>query len=242
LRNERVLALGTLAAGAAHELGTPLSTLAVLSKDLAPGQALSADKLAILRGQIERCKEILGSLSASAGAARAEGGASEALDRWLGELVRKWLAMRPGLTVSTRFAGDEPAPRIVADQTLAQAITNILNNAADASPHSVEVDGRWNGGRLVLEIADRGPGLAPEVQGSVGEAVVADGTEARAAGQGWPVCGLSTKDPGQGLGLGLFLAYTTLNRFGGEVRILNREGGGTLCRITLPFDALRVDA
>jgi two-component system sensor histidine kinase RegB len=224
LRNERVLALGTLAAGAAHELGTPLSTLAVLAKDLAPDRPVSREKLAILRSQIERCKEIIGSLSASAGAARAEGGASTALDRWLGELVRKWQAMRPGLTVSARFAGDEPAPRIVADQTLAQAITNILNNAADASPHSVEIDGRWSGGQLVLEIADRGPGLAPEVQGTIGEALI------------------STKDPGQGLGLGLFLAYTTLSRFGGEVRILNRDGGGALCRITLPLDALRVHA
>jgi C4-dicarboxylate-specific signal transduction histidine kinase len=53
---------------------------------------------------------------------------------------------------------------------------------------------------------------------------------------------ITTKDPGQGLGLGLFLAYTTLSRFGGEVRIVNRDGGGALCQITLPLEALRVNA
>jgi two-component system sensor histidine kinase RegB len=222
LRHERVLALGTLAAGAAHELGTPLSTMAVLVKDIAPEQGISADKLGILRTQIARCKEILASLSAAAGQVRAESGQSLALDTWLRELVDKWLALRPGVNARQHFEGTQPAPRVVAELTLAQAITNILNNAADASPDNVEIDARWSADELVLEIADRGAGLAPEVQASAGEPF------------------LTTKS--DGLGLGLFLAYTTFSRFGGDVRLMQRDGGGVLCRLTLPLAALKVGA
>jgi two-component system sensor histidine kinase RegB len=227
LRHERVLALGTLATGAAHELGTPLATMAVLVKDIAPEQGISADKLGILRTQITRCKEILASLSAAAGQVRAESGQSLALDVWLHELTDRWLALRPGVSARRHFEGTQPAPRVVAELTLAQAIANILNNAADASPDSVEIDARWNADELVLEIADRGAGLAPEVQTS-------------AASQAWPECGFSTKS--DGLGLGLFLAYTTFSRFGGDVRLLPRDGGGVLCRLTLPLATLKVTA
>ena len=270
LRHERVLALGTLATGAAHELGTPLSTMAVLVKDIAPEQGISAEKLGILRTQIARCKEILASLSATAGQVRAESGQSLALDAWLRELVDKWLALRPGVNARRHFEGTQPAPRVVAELTLAQAITNILNNAADASPGNVEIDARWSADELVLEIADRGAGLAPEVQASAGEPFLADGiddcmdaggratpgavAEARAAGRNgsptrfahssyltaWPECGFTTKS--DGLGLGLFLAYTTLGRFGGSVRLMPRDDGGTLCRLTLPLATLKVTA
>ena len=222
LRHERVLALGTLATGAAHELGTPLSTMAVLVKDIAPEQGISAGKLGILRTQIARCKEILASLSAAAGQVRAESGQSLALDVWLRELTERWLALRPGVSANQRLEGTQPPPRVVAELTLAQAITNILNNAADASPESVEIDARWNADELVLEIADRGVGLAPEVQASAGAPF------------------LTTKS--DGLGLGLFLAYTTFSRFGGDVRLMQREGGGVLCRLTLPLAALKVIA
>jgi two-component system sensor histidine kinase RegB len=220
LRHERVLALGTLATGAAHELGTPLSTMAVLVKDIVPEQGISADKLGTLRTQIARCKEILASLSAAAGQVRAESGQSLALDNWLRELLERWLALRPEIKVRQHFEGTQPSPRIVAELTLAQAITNILNNAADASPDRVEIDARWSADELVLEIGDRGAGLAPEVQASAGEPF------------------LTTKS--EGLGLGLVLAYTTFNRFGGVVRLMNREGGGVLCRLTLPLAALKV--
>ena len=220
LRHERVLALGTLATGAAHELGTPLSTMAVLVKDIEPQQGISADKIGILRTQIARCKEILASLSAAAGQVRAESGQSLALDAWVRELVDKWLALHPGVNARRHFEGTQPAPRVVAELTLAQAITNILNNAADASPDSVEIDARWSADELVLEIADRGAGLAPEVQASAGEPF------------------LTTKS--DGLGLGLFLAYTTFSRFGGDVRLMQRDGGGVLCRLRLPLAALTV--
>ena len=123
--------------------------------------------------------------------------------------------MRPEISMIAQFHGTEPAPRIVSEQTLSQAITSILNNAADASPLRVEVNGAWSDDELVLEIADRGPGMAPEVRARVGASVV------------------TTK--GEGLGLGLFLAHTTLQRLGGRVALVPRTGGGTLCHLTLPL-------
>ena len=221
LRQERVVALGTLATGAAHELGTPLSTMAVLVKDIEPQHGVSPEKLAILRAQIARCKEILASLSSAAGQMRAEAGRGQALDVFLDELIQRWRALRPGVQATVRLAGTQPAPRIVAEQTLAQAITNILNNAADASPTEVAIDGRWTRDQLLLEIADRGPGLSPDIAPAAGSAFLTTKTD--------------------GLGLGLFLAYTTFSRFGGEVHLLNRDGGGVLCRLQLPLAALRVD-
>ena len=84
LRDERLVSLGTLAAGAAHELGTPLATMAVLAKDLeseCAGRPGVAEPFQVLRGQIARCKDILSQLAVSAGQARAEAGRDLALDR-----------------------------------------------------------------------------------------------------------------------------------------------------------------
>lgn len=227
LRNERIVALGTLAAGAAHELGTPLSTMAVLAKDMEGDAAAPPPmraNLRILREQIDRCKSILSSLSASAGSAvRAEGGRRVPLENYLADVVNGWQQMRRGVSVHRRFEGPRPSPEIIAEQTLSQAIVNILNNAADSSPDNVEIAAHWDERELVLEISDRGGGLTPDV--------------ARAAGQAF----FTTKPPGQGLGLGLFLAHATLRRFGGTVRMYNREGGGACTRLVLPLANLRVD-
>lgn len=220
LQQEHVLALGTLAAGAAHELGTPLSTLAVVLKDLAPGEPVDENRLGLLRGQVTRCKEILGSLAATAGGWRAESAAATDLERWLCDLLERWCNGRPDVRVESRFDGTRPAPRLVVEQTLEHALLNILNNAADASPQAVTVAAHWNENELVLEVCDRGSGVAPELEGRIGTA------------------GLSTKH--EGLGLGLFLAFHTLSRFGGSVKLFEREGGGTRCRLTLPLVALRI--
>jgi two-component system sensor histidine kinase RegB len=220
LRHERVLALGTLAAGAAHELGTPLATMAVLLKDLEPEQAISGKKLGILRGQVERCKNILGSISAAAGELRAESGSAQALDTYLRDLLQRWAVSRNGIQLQQHLEGCKPAPRVVIDQTLEQALINILNNAADASPLDITVEARWTEHELCIDVADRGAGIASELQSLAGKTI------------------LSTKQ--DGLGLGLFLSYTTLQRLGGDVQLVNREGGGVICRIRLLIDKLRV--
>ena len=220
LRDERLVALGTLAAGAAHELGTPLATMAVLAKDL-EGECAATPDLAepfqVLRSQIARCKEILSQLAISAGQMRAEGGRDQALDQYLLRIVEQWQNGRPAVIVRRNWGGTQPPPRIIADQTLTQAITNILNNAADASEQSVEVSGHWDERELRLEICDRGDGVSAAAASHAGEPF------------------FTTKPPGQGLGLGLFLAQSTIRRLGGSVELFNRREGGACTRIVLPL-------
>ena len=222
LKHEHVLALGTLAAGAAHELGTPLSTMAILLKDLSPETPLSESKLDTLRGQVDRCKNILGSISAASGEIRAESGSITKLDDYLPHLINRWKKTRHDVTVKSEFKGSDPAPSIVVDQTLDQALLNILNNAADASPDDVEIQGEWSDQELTLIVSDRGTGLSPELEEKAGESI------------------LSTKQ--DGMGLGLFLTYTTLERLGGEVRIFNREDGGVKCQINLPLSTIKLSS
>lgn len=222
LRDERLVALGTLAAGTAHELGTPLSTIAILSKELEHDyqhDATLTENLRLLRQQVERCRVTLNTLSASAGEPRAESGRLQGVDQFLDEVVRQWQGMRPGIHVSYRTEGPRPAPSIIAEHTLSQAIINILNNAADASPEHVEIHGRWTASALMLEVSDRGHGLSPEIAAVAGHSFV------------------STKGS-QGLGLGLFIAHAVINRLGGEVRLYNRAGGGVCASLVLPLTAI----
>lgn len=218
LRNEQLVALGTLAAGAAHELGTPLSTMAVIAKELERDHAHDSalvDDLRLLRAQTERCKAILTSLTA-----RAEAAAGVACEDYLRQLVEQWQLMRPQVKVSTHFAGAQPAPELTVERTLDQALLNLLNNAADVSPGGIELEGRWDAAQLTLEIRDRGPGISAEVAARAGEAF------------------FTTKGPGGGLGIGLFLANATIERFGGTVNLFNRESGGMCVRVTLPLRPL----
>jgi len=219
LRNERIVALGTLAAGAAHELGTPLATMTILADDMAQryaGEPGMRDDAAEMQVQIANCKSIISSLADSAGAARGESGRAQPADSFLDEVLAKWLLMRPAVGVECRWSDATPAPSIIVEQTLSQAVINLFNNAADASPATVEILGRSEADRVVIEIKDRGPGLSAEVARRAGEAF------------------FSTK-AAAGLGIGLFLANATVERFGGTVRIVNREGGGACTQISLPI-------
>ena len=223
LRNERIVALATLAAGAAHELGTPLSTMAVVVNELraevTPGDL--RERLTLLREQIARCKQTLATLATAAGAAKAQGGRSLPLAAYLEDLVAQWRRMRLSLGVVTKWRGARPGPTIVADGTLSQAITIVLNNAADVSPADIEIEGSWSDTHLELEVKDRGPGIAPDVAQILGRTPYTSKKESR------------------GLGLGLILAHTTIERLGGEVRLRNRAGGGTCTGIHLPLALLR---
>ena len=219
LKNERIVALGTLAAGAAHEMGTPLATMTLLADEMARRYAAQEDlreDTAEMQSQIANCKAIIGGLADSAGAARGESGRAQAADAFLDEVLTKWLLMRPAVSVDCRWSDPAPAPSIVVEQTLSQAVINLFNNAADASPSRVEILGRSEADQVVIEIKDRGPGLSAEVARRAGEAF------------------FSTKSSA-GLGIGLFLANATIERFGGKVRLFNREGGGACTQIALPI-------
>jgi two-component system sensor histidine kinase RegB len=221
LRDDQLLALGTLAAGAAHRLATPLSTMAVLAGELK--EAVRADPDATrdadtLRTQIGHCKQIIADLAASAGQARAEAGAALPVDEFVRRTLDGWQALRPGVDVRCEIGGEGPAPRIVSEQSLANTLVSLLDNAADASPDGVEFDTRWTREQLVVEIRDRGHGLPAAAQGALGRRV------------------FSAK-PG-GHGIGLLLASAAIERFGGRVTLADRASGGARTRVELPLAAL----
>ena len=218
LRDQHLISLGTLATGAAHELGTPLATMAVLTGELRHDHTDDADvleKADMLRSQLDRCKSILSDITASAGQARPEGGSRVAIDDYLKTMVSQLQSLRPTAKIACQLDGTQPAPQILADKTLTQALINILNNAADASIDDIQVEGQWNNESLTLTIQDRGAGLTPQAKTAAGTPF------------------FTTKP--DGLGLGLYLARSAIGRLGGQVRLLDRSGGGTQVVVELPL-------
>ena len=212
LRNERIVALGTLAASAAHEMGTPLATMAVVLGEMRDecSQPGEQENLLLLEGQVKNCKRILDNLIRHAQETPDE----VAVDTFLAAVLDEWQLLRPTAHYRQQVSGHPPAPRLRADPALRAALLNLLNNAADASPDELDIRLYWDAARTVLEIRDHGPGLTPEAAERAGAAFFTTKTEGR--------------------GLGLFLANATLERMGGSVRLTNREGGGATTEVVLP--------
>lgn len=217
LRDEKLVALGTLAAGAAHELGTPLATMAVVTRELERNQWPEATqrKLRILKDQIARCKAALSTLSASAGEVRAEGGGLMPVARFIEELVARWKQRRPNAELRLHLDRGPPEATIIGEQTLEQALINLLDNAADASSEALTVEAGWTTRELGIDILDRGPGLQAQTVEHVDQP--------------------KTSRKEFGLGLGLFLAHATVQRLGGEIALTDRDGGGTRTIIRVPL-------
>lgn len=222
LRDERLVALATLATGAAHELGTPLATMSIITDELFD----ECDKpelngqFEIMRQQIQRCKIALSTLSASSGEIRAESGQRIQVKDYLLQIIEQWQVQRPGIHFNHHFQTDKQSAHIIADQALTQALINVLNNAADASPGAVSFHAQWDCNTLELAIKDRGAGLSSLASNKLGKEPY------------------SSKQQGSesGLGLGLFLAHASIKRMGGDITLFNRKRGGVCTRITLPLE------
>ncbi len=222
--DEAVLRIGTLAAGAAHELGTPLMTMAVLVDEMrraADSPELERDT-ENLAAQVTACRQALANLGAAAGHTCAFGGGRAPLHSFLVGVTERFRALRPDQALEVRWQGAVPGPEIFTDQSLQQAILILLNNAADASPHHVDVDGRWDADWLALVVGDRGSGVSAANLGKLGRTF------------------FTTKAPGKGTGLGLVLAASTVARLGGTIGWSNRGGGGLSAEIRLPLRGLMV--
>lgn len=217
LRDERVVAMGTLAAGAAHELGTPLGTMALLAGELANDPALNEtarEDIALLRQQIGVCKQIITGLSRRAGAERLDNVESVPADRWLDSLRQHWHAARPQAGSRLIIASDGSAPSIAADPRLEQAILNLLNNAANATPRPLDIRLSWCSEYLSIDIRDHGPGFPSEILAAGGQS--------------------SFPAHERGSGVGLILTRTAIEQLGGRLTLFNPDDGGALARIELP--------
>lgn len=220
LRNEQILAIATQAAGTAHELGTPLGTMAVILKDLqldhAGDAALQAD-IRLLQQQVETCRQSLQTLARKADF-RSYRPETVALQDFLRELLEQWQLLRPEISCEFRLqAGNAPAIHV--DLTLRQALINLLNNAADASPGGIALQASWETAEWQLQILDSGAGIKREIREQLGTRIA------------------STKE--SGMGVGLVLSQATISRLGGRVQLYALEGQGTLTEIVLPLQPTR---
>jgi two-component system sensor histidine kinase RegB len=214
LRNERIVSLGTLAASAAHELGTPLSTMSVIVGELrndATTQPELQENLRLLDQQVRNCKRILDTLISHAQETHDE----LSVESFVHGVLDEWQLLRPTVHYRYQVSGNQTAPKLHADPALRAALLNLLNNAADASPDEMKILLNWDKKHIQLEIHDQGPGLTPDAASRAGSAF------------------FTTKKEGRGLGL--FLANATLERMGGSVRLFNREGGGATTEVILPL-------
>jgi len=217
LRNERVVALANLAAGAAHELGTPLGTMRLLVDELRREmrQPEQQEDLQLMANQIDQCKEILSRLTAAAGRARAEGPSVRAVKEWLDRLLETLQEQRPGVQLMRR--DEAPDVPVSVDVALDQAVRNLVSNAVTASAGaSVEIVSRRRGDMVDLEIYDRGPGMPPGLLETLHHPE------------------LRTSLPTEGLGIGLLLTVSSIEHCGGSLDYAPRPGGGTIAHVTIP--------
>lgn len=220
-RQDKVSSLATLAAGAAHEISTPLATIAVVTRELeralGKGQAPpgAQEDLALIRQQLGRCQDILQQMSAHAG--------ENAGETFVVLSLRQWAeAALAGLPDRTRVAvvgGDLDGHRVEGPaRGLARALRSLLKNAVQASPPGVPVELRLSAadGEVRAEVADRGAGMPSEIRDRAGEPF------------------FTTKGPGEGMGLGLFLARTLVEQLGGHLELDSVPASGTTARLRLP--------
>jgi two-component system sensor histidine kinase RegB len=223
---ENIVRMGLLASGAAHELGTPLATLAVILGDWARLPTFTSDpelleEVLEMQAQIQRCKAIVSGILMSAGEARGESSEETSICVFLDELVEEWKASRPvtSFVYDNRFGQDVP---VVSDSTLKQTICNILDNALEASPHHVSLEVERNADALRITVKDNGSGFPPEMLAQLGKPYQSS--------KGRP-----------GRGMGLFLVVNVARTLGGRVTARNRVGGGAVVTLTLPLAAIALE-
>ncbi|MEW6513156.1 MAG: ATP-binding protein [Pseudomonadota bacterium] len=212
LRDAQVVALGQLAAGAAHELGTPLGTMKILAGELVSDQRLPEDARAdldLLQRQIGICKNIIGGLTQKAGIERAAHAIP--LTDWLDSLLARWRTLWPKVTCMLEVAGKGAVPQILAEAALEQGITNLLNNAAKIAPQGMRVVLDWDERALRITVHDRGPGFPPEVLRRCGAE---------------PLPAVA-----EGSGIGLWLTRAAVERRGGRMQLKNDGGGVAIIEI-----------
>jgi two-component system, sensor histidine kinase RegB len=226
-REQHLAQLDGLAAAAAHELGTPLATITLVVKEMqrqpSAGHPLEED-LALLAQEAGRCRAILGKL-ASLG-----GDSEDILDEMsLGVLIEEvTIPQRDfGVQISVADDGHGQEPVCRRNPGILYGLGNLIENAIDFAASEVQVAAKWNDAWVVIVISDDGPGFSPNVADRLGEPYVTTRTDRRAK-----------TEEGSGLGLGLFIAKTLLERAGATVKTENRRPPvkGAIVTITWPRD------
>ena len=223
-RSQRLEGLTTLAAGAAHELATPLSTIDVIVREMSrhlegiQKPESVDDDLKLIDEQLEMCRQILQRMRSAAGDTMAQ--------QWdkttVGELIDCALeGIRHPDRVDVVDSSDDIENHVlwVPQEAVAQAVRNLIHNGLDASPRNgrVRVESNIHSGNLQLSVIDSGHGMTFEVLSRASDPF------------------FTTKEPGRGIGLGLFLTRNVISRLGGELDFQSTPGFGTVAVVTIPL-------
>ena len=228
-REQHLSQLDGLAAAAAHELGTPLGTIALVARELtrlAPPEGEMAEDIALLREQVERCRGILAKLSSL------QDEDAGPLDQLTLRLLIEEAAgpQRPfGVPFEISMRGEKPEPVCRRNPGMIYGLGNIVDNAVDFARSTVSIQAGWSSSQVTLTIADDGPGFPPDVLMRAGEPYLSRGSAENRAGGG--------------LGLGLFIAKTLLERGGASLEFSNRPApdSGASIRIVWPREVFEAD-
>ena len=211
-REHHLSALDGLAAAAAHELGTPLATIALVANELAselPDDDPHVDDIRLIRAQTQRCREILSKITSLSSAPEEHLGRMP-LSHILDEITAPHRDF--GIAIRIEATGDGPEPVAARNPGLTYGLGNLVENAVDFARSEVRLSASWTHDNVRVAIQDDGPGYAPDVIDRLGEPYV---TTRRADPQ-------PTGEHG-GLGLGIFIAKTLLERSGAQLRLSNRK-------------------
>lgn len=227
-QSEKLASLATLATGAAHELSTPLSTIAIIAKELEralqPSDQNARNDAQLIRREVERCREILQRMAADAGQTPGLDDQPMRVDELLKSAVDGLPRARD---IQLSFADDAGECLLRGEaQATTQALRGMLKNALQASPpdRRVEVSAQRDEGACRIAIRDYGPGMSPDVLARAGEPF------------------FTTKDPGEGMGLGLFLTRVVAERVGGRLDMRSAPGQGTTATLVLPVSCAQAHA
>jgi two-component system sensor histidine kinase RegB len=227
-RHEQLSALDGLAAAAAHELGTPLSTIALAAKemkaDIPPGPL--ADDVDLIIAQSARCRAILAKLRSLRSGEVGDPFAALPVGELLEEVAKPLEGL--GKSIFIEVPEDAGEPVFKRSAGLLYGLGNLIENATQFAKSRVDVDATWDRSTITVSIADDGPGFAEDLLARLGEPYLT--TRARnTAPEG---------DAPGGLGLGIFIAKTLIERSGGRMAFGNRSGGGARVTISWPRAAV----
>jgi two-component system sensor histidine kinase RegB len=242
-REHRVASIGALATAAAHELGTPLGTIAVVSHELEralPPGSPEAEDARLLRAEAERCRGILTKL------ARPEESVIGAMERLpLGALLDDLASQYRGGGIAIpidipQASAKQPEPKVWRAPALLHGLGNVIANAADFAESEVRVRAEWDGNALRVSVEDDGPGFAPDILERIGEPYVTSrpGSYAVAETELEPAAAYVGQ---QGMGLGFFIAKTLIEQTRGNLSVANRESGGARVVARWPRGAIDGD-
>ena len=213
----RFAALGTLAAGTAHELATPLGTIAVLGGEIASGAAGAEAQGAAILAQVTRCRDILIKMQGGS-AARVRAAANAPIGAAIRSGIAAWRNAHPEAQVELDDRAGAQATVALSVEDVEATVCTLLDNALHATHAArgaprIEVEITAESGAVLVRVDDAGTGVAPHLDGRLGEPF------------------LTTKEPGEGMGLGLYLVRTLLAQAGGDLEVTRLAPHGT--RVTL---------